>query len=358
MRAAVFHGRQDLRLEDVPEPSAGAGEVKLRVLFNGICGSDLHEYYDGPITTRLTPHPLTGVKNPVILGHELCGEVVAVGAGIEDLEIGERVAVEPVETCGHCLDCTSGHYNHCSLLAFHGYNRKGGGLSEFTVVRRSMAHVLPQSLTPEQGALIEPMAIAWRTADRCAVQAGQTVVIHGGGPIGIGAFFTLRRRGIRVIMSDPSPGRRAVLKSIGVPTVLDPKEADVVSAIKDLTGGRGADASIDAAGVPIAFQAALRGTAVDGTVVVVAIHTHPLEIGAMEILMSEARITGVALSCNAFPSVIEEMAAGAYPAHGWVESIPFAGLISAGFERLHRQEGTKILVDVGNTSTRAAPLRS
>jgi (R,R)-butanediol dehydrogenase / meso-butanediol dehydrogenase / diacetyl reductase len=347
VRAAVFHGRQDLRLEEVPEPAAGPNEVKLRVLFNGICGSDLHEYYDGPITTRLMPHPLTGVKNPVILGHELCGEVVGVGAGIEDLAIGDRVAVEPVETCGHCIDCTSGRYNHCNLLAFHGYNRKGGGLSQFTVVRRSMAHKLPASLTPQQGALIEPMAIAWRTADRCAVESGQTVVIHGGGPIGIGAFFTLRRRGVRVIMSDPSPARRAVLKSIGAPTVLDPRDGDIVSAIKDLTGGHGADASIDAAGVPVAFQAALHGTAVDGTVVVVAIHTRPLEIGPMDILMSEAKITGVALSCNAFPSVIAEMAAGAYPAQGWVESIPFDRLINDGFERLHRQEGTKILVDVG-----------
>ena len=99
MRAAVYHGRQDLRLEEVPEPVAGPGEVKLKVLYNGICGSDLHEYYDGPITTRATtPHPLTGVKNPVILGHELCGEVVDVGDGVEDLARGDRVAVEPVET--------------------------------------------------------------------------------------------------------------------------------------------------------------------------------------------------------------------------------------------------------------------
>src|ERR1700722_11448703 len=86
MRAAVYHGRQDLRLEEVPEPVAGPGEVKLKVLYNGICGSDLHEYYDGPITTRTTtPPPLTGVKNPVILGHELCGEVVDVGDGVEEL---------------------------------------------------------------------------------------------------------------------------------------------------------------------------------------------------------------------------------------------------------------------------------
>jgi (R,R)-butanediol dehydrogenase/meso-butanediol dehydrogenase/diacetyl reductase len=346
VRAAVFHGRQDLRLEDVPEPAPGGGEVKLRVLYNGICGSDLHEYYDGPITTRSSPHPLTGVKNPVILGHELCGEVVELGAGVEDLEIGDRIAVEPVETCGHCLHCTSGRYNHCGLLAFHGYNRGGGGLSQFTVVRRSMAHRLPRQMTPTEGALIEPMAIAWRTAERCQVEAGQTVVIHGGGPIGIGAYFTLRRRGVRVIMSDPSASRRAVLRSLGVDIVLDPREADVVAAIKDLTRGQGADASIDAAGVPAAFQAALHGTAVDGTVVVVAIHTLPLQIAPMDILMSEARITGVALSCNAFPSVIAEMAAGAYPAAGWVETIPFDGLIRDGFERLHRQEGTKILVDL------------
>jgi (R,R)-butanediol dehydrogenase/meso-butanediol dehydrogenase/diacetyl reductase len=316
------------------------------VLFNGICGSDLHEYYDGPITTRTTPHPLTGVKNPVILGHELCGQVTEVGSGIEDLSVGDTIAVEPVETCGHCLECTSGRYNHCGLLAFHGYNRGGGGLSEFTVVRRSMAHKLPQGMSPLQGALIEPMAIAWRTVERCDVESGQTAVVHGGGPIGIGVYFTLRRRGVRVIMSDPSPGRRAVLRTLGVETVLDPTERDVVSAIKDLTGGRGADSSVDAAGVPVSFQAALKGTAVDGTVVVVAIHTRPLEIGAMDILMSETRLTGVALSCNAFPSVIREMAAGAYPEKGWVETIAFSGIVHDGFERLHRQEGTKILVDI------------
>jgi (R,R)-butanediol dehydrogenase/meso-butanediol dehydrogenase/diacetyl reductase len=352
MRAAVYHGRQDLRLQDVPEPAPGAGEVKLRVLYNGICGSDLHEYYDGPITTRSEPHPLTGVRNPVILGHELSGEVVEIGAGVEDLRAGDLVAVEPVETCGHCLYCTSGRYNHCGLLAFHGYNRSGGGLADFTVVRRSMAHKLPQGMSGVQGALIEPMAIAWRTADRCQLERGQTAVIHGGGPIGIGVYFTLRRRGVNVIMSDPSPARRAVLEAIGVRQVLDPRAGDVVSAIKDLTGGRGAHASVDAAGVPVAFQAALHGTAVDGHVVVVAIHTQPLHIGAMDILMSETRLTGVALSCNAFPSVIAEMAAGAYPQQGWVESIPFENLIEGGFERLHRQEGTKILVDVARAEAR------
>jgi (R,R)-butanediol dehydrogenase/meso-butanediol dehydrogenase/diacetyl reductase len=347
MRAAVFHGRSDLRLEDVPEPRAGAGEVKLRVLYNGICGSDLHEVYDGPITTRTTPHPLTGIKNPVILGHELSGEVIEIGAGVEDLAIGDRVAVEPVETCGTCMYCTSGQYNHCGLLAFHGYNRGSGGLAQFSVVKRSMAHKLPKTLTAQQGALIEPMAISYRTAQRCEVEAGQTVAIHGGGPIGIGVFFTLARRGVRVIMVDPSPQRRAALAKLGVPIVLDPKDGDVVSAIKDLTGGRGADTSVDAAGVPAAFKAALLSTAVGGRLIVVAIHTHPLQIAPMDMLMTEVQISGIALSNNTFPSVIEEMSAGTYPMEGWVETVPFERLISDGFERLRRQDGMKILVAVG-----------
>ena len=346
MRAAVFHGREDLRLEDLPEPQAGLGEVKLRVLYNGICGSDLHEYYHGPLTTRTTPHPLTGVKNPVIMGHELSGEVVALGSDIEDLEVGDRVAVEPVETCGACLYCTSGQYNHCGLLAFHGYNRGSGGLAQFSVVKRSMAHKLPKSMTGQQGALIEPMVISYRTAERCHAEAGQTVVIHGGGPIGIGVYFTLNRRGVRVIMVDPSPLRRASLQKLGVKITLDPRDGDVVSGIKDLTGGLGADVSVDAAGVPAAFKAALLSTAVGGRLIVVAIHTRPLEIAPMDMLMSEVQISGIALSCNTFPSVIAEMSAGTYPMEGWVETIPFARLLSDGFERLHRQEGQKILVDV------------
>src|SRR5256885_322062 len=187
MRAALYHGRQDLRLTSVPEPEAGPGEVKLRVLYNGICGSDLLEYYDGPITTRSTPHPLTGVQNPVIMGHELCGEVVGLGEGIGDLNPGDLVAVEPVETCGRCLYCGLGQYNHCPTLAIQGYNR-AGGLAEYTVVKRRMAHPLPPGVTALQGALIEPLAIAWHTVNRCAVSAGEVVAIHGAGPIGVGAF--------------------------------------------------------------------------------------------------------------------------------------------------------------------------
>jgi (R,R)-butanediol dehydrogenase/meso-butanediol dehydrogenase/diacetyl reductase len=347
MRAAVYHGRRDLRLESVAEPEPGPGDVKLRVLYNGICGSDLFEYYEGPVTTRTTPHPLTGVMNPVILGHELCGEVVACGAGVEDLAAGTLVAVEPFQTCGGCVWCKAGQYNHCPSLALHGYNRPGG-LAEYTVVRRSMAHPLRPGMSAMQGALIEPLAVAWHTANRCRIEAGQTVAIHGAGPIGIGVWLTLKARGVEVILIDPSPQRRAVLTRLGARVVLDPADGDVISAIRDLTGGRGAHASVDAAGVPAAFNAMLHGTRVDGTAVVVAIHHSPVVIPAFDLLMPEVNLTGVAMSVLAFPSVIEAMAEGVYPLGGWVETIPFDDLMQRGFERLRRQEGLKILVDLAS----------
>ena len=349
MRAALYFGRQDLRLMSVPEPEPGPGELKLRVRYNGICGSDLLEYFDGPVTTRTTPHPLTGVQNPVIMGHELCGEVVARGAGVDDPAIGTLVAVEPVETCGRCLYCGLGQYNHCPELAIQGYNR-AGGLAEYTVVKRRMAHPLPPGVTALQGALIEPLAIAWHTANRCAVEAGQVVAIHGAGPIGAGAFLTLKSRGVEAIMVDPSPTRRTALARLGARTVLDPAACDVVAAIRDLTGGRGAHASIDAAGGAEAFAAMLHGTRIDGTAVVVAIHHEPVVIPPFDLLMPEVRLTGVALSVNAFPPVIAEMARGSYPLDSWVETIPFDGLIEQGIGRLRRQQGMKIVVDVAGGS--------
>jgi (R,R)-butanediol dehydrogenase / meso-butanediol dehydrogenase / diacetyl reductase len=347
MRAALYYGRQDLRLESVPEPEVRAGDVKLRVLYNGICGSDLHEYYDGPVTTRTTPHPLTGVKNPVILGHELCGEVVAVGEGVEDLPLGCLVAADPLESCGGCVWCQAGQYPHCPKVALHGYNRSSGGLGEYTVVRREMAHRLPPGMTAQQGALIEPLSVAWNTANRCRLEAGQIVAIHGAGPIGIGVCMTLKARGVEVIAIDPSPLRRQVIARLGARWTLDPADCEPIAAIRDLTGGRGAHASVDAAGVPSAFHAAMQGTRVDGTAVVVAIHHAPIVIPPFDMLMPEVYVSGVAMSAHAFPSVIAEMARGSYSLEGWVETIPFDDLLERGLERLRRQEGLKILVEVG-----------
>ena len=179
MRAARYHGRCDVRIEDVAEPDPGPDEVKLRVAFNGICGSDLHEYYSGPSACPTTPHPMTGAQIPVILGHELSGVVTAIGARVTDVHEGDQVAVEPLVTCGHCASCRSGRYHLCSRLAIHGLSTGGGGLAEYTVVNRSMVHRLPPNVTLAHGALVEPMSVALHAVRRAGAPAGQTAVVHG-----------------------------------------------------------------------------------------------------------------------------------------------------------------------------------
>ena len=178
------------------------------------------------------------------------------------------------------------------------------------------------------------------------------MAIHGAGPIGVGVYLTLRRRGVDTIIVEPSPVRRAVLAGLGARTLIDPTSCDAVSAVRDLTGGRGAHASVDAAGVPAAFRAMLHGTRVDGTAVVVAIHHHPLVIPPFDLLMPEVKLTGVAMSVNAFPSVIAEMARGSYPLDGWVETIPFENVVDEGIERLRKHAGMKILVNVAASGPR------
>lgn len=121
MKAALWYGREDVRLEDIKEPEVTAGSVKIKVKWCGICGSDLHEYLGGPIfIPQGTPHPISGCVAPVVLGHEFSGEITEVGEGVAGLEIGDRVAVEPIVACGTCAACLEGKYNLCSSLGFHG----------------------------------------------------------------------------------------------------------------------------------------------------------------------------------------------------------------------------------------------
>ena len=127
MRAAVYYGNHQLKIEDVPEPTAGAGQVKVRVSRNGICGTDLNEYFDGPIfIPPAEPHPLTGRNMPLVLGHEFSGTVTEVGAEVTDVREGDRVTIEPVYRCGECRPCRAGRYNLCQIVGFHGLMADGG----------------------------------------------------------------------------------------------------------------------------------------------------------------------------------------------------------------------------------------
>ncbi|WP_099022299.1 2,3-butanediol dehydrogenase [Mycolicibacterium palauense] len=345
MRAAVYYGPNKIEVDDVAEPDPRPGTVKLKVGLNGICGTDLHEYYAGPIFVPTEPHPLTHQQLPLTIGHEFSGTVVAVGGGVTDWQEGDRVAVEPVYKCGHCAPCRAGNYNVCQQIAFHGL-MSDGGMAEFTIVPTDMLHRLPDGVSLELGALVEPMSVAYHAATLGDVAAGDTAMVFGAGPIGIGLWFALRGKGLDdVLVVEPSPTRRAAIEALGART-LDPAALDVPAFIADHTRGDGADAVFDAAGVAPAVSTALACVGSRKPMVSVAIYEKPLETPLLNLVMNESRIQGSLCYTGAdFEAVIALMARGAYDTTGWVTRIPIEDVIDEGFEELHAGTKMKVLVD-------------
>ncbi|MDX1879895.1 2,3-butanediol dehydrogenase [Mycobacterium sp. SMC-18] len=345
MRAAVYYGPNKLAVEDVAIPTPGPGQVQLQVGFNGICGTDLHEYYAGPIFVPTQPHPLTHQELPLTLGHEFSGTITAVGAGVTEWREGDRVAVEPIYKCGHCGPCAAGNYNVCQQIGFHGL-MSDGGMAEYTVVPTNMLHRLPDNVSLELGALVEPMSVAYHAATLGDVKPGDTAMVFGAGPIGIGLWFALRGKGLQeVFVVEPSPTRRAAIEALGAVT-LDPTVIDVPGFIADHTYGAGADAVYDAAGVTPAVETALACVGSRKPMVSVAIYEKPLQTPLLNLVMNESRIQGSLCYTGAdFEAVIALMAQGAYDTTGWVAQIPIGDVVSEGFEALHAGNKMKVLVD-------------
>ena len=346
MHAAVYYGNHKLEIEDVPEPVPAEGQVKVRVSRNGICGTDLHEYYDGPIFIPPDqPHPLTGKAMPLIIGHEFSGVVTEVGAGVTDVTEGDRVSIEPVYRCGHCRPCRSGHYNLCTSVGFHGL-MADGGMAEYTVVPTNQLHKLPDSIPLELGALVEPMSVAYHAAILGEVNDQSRALIYGAGPIGIGLWFALRGMGLTEIdVVEPSPVRRNAIEALGART-LDPTSVDVAELIADRTDGDGVDAAFDAAGVAPAIESALNCVGERRPLISVAIYEKPLTTPLINLVLRERRIQGtICYTGDDYRAVIALMAKGHYDTTGWVDTIPMSEVVEQGFEELRAGRKMKLLVD-------------
>lgn len=186
MRAAVWHGRHDIRVEDVPLPAEPPpGWVQIRVHWCGICGSDLHEYLAGPVFIPVeAPHPLTGLKDQCILGHEFSGEIVRLGNGVTSFAVGQAVAADACQHCGTCYYCRHGLYNICENLAFTGL-MNNGAFAEYVNVPANLLYALPAGFPSEAGALIEPLAVGMHAVKKAGSLLGQNVVVVGAGTIGL-----------------------------------------------------------------------------------------------------------------------------------------------------------------------------
>jgi (R,R)-butanediol dehydrogenase / meso-butanediol dehydrogenase / diacetyl reductase len=345
MRAVVYNGRHDIEITDVPTPKAGDGQVLIQVAYNGICGTDLHEYYDGPIFVPTEPHPLTGRSLPVVLGHEFSGTVVEVGPGVKTLAEGDRVAVEPIYKCGECVPCRAGRYNICTRIGFHGLSTDGG-MAELTAVDEWMAHKLPDEVPTDLGALVEPMSVAYHAAKLGDVDPDGTALVFGAGPIGIGLWFALRGQGVEdVLVVEPSPVRRAGIERLGARTI-DPTAVDVPAFVADHTKGHGVAGAFDAAGVRPAVEAALASLGPGKTMVSVAIYERPLETPLIQLVLREARIQGTnCYTGDDYRAEIDQMTRGHYDTTGWVEKVAMSDVLKEGFEALHAGQKMKVLVD-------------
>jgi (R,R)-butanediol dehydrogenase/meso-butanediol dehydrogenase/diacetyl reductase len=360
MRAAVFHDRHDVRVEDVAPPSeVGPNEVLLRPIFCGICGTDLHEYASGPIVIPTEPHALTGASAPQVFGHEFSAHVVELGSDVTSVSVGDRVSVMPLITCGKCYYCGRGLNHLCVVMACTGLSWGGGGIAELVVVQEKQVSVLPDSVSDVQGALIEPAAVAAYGVDKTGLGPGDTILITGAGPIGaLSALYAHAAGASRIFVSEPNPKRRALIEAFGIAEVLDPTLQDVPAVVRDMTGGIGVDVAAECSGHQHGLTAALESVRSAGTVTQVGLHVKPASIDPMAMSNKDLSLIGTwCYPVYDWPRIIALVASGRYPVEKVVsEIIDVEDIVARGFDRLLDPDGDaqKLLVRVEGTSVSSA----
>jgi (R,R)-butanediol dehydrogenase/meso-butanediol dehydrogenase/diacetyl reductase len=295
MKAAVWHGRRDVRVESVSEPPPPPpGQVQVKVAWCGICGTDLHEYEGGPLYIPLErPHVLTGVQAPVIIGHEMSGEVTAVGDGVEDFTPGDRVAACPIIGCGQCRWCRSGSMAQCDRVAFLGTSWTGGALAEHLNVNAYQCYHLSDSLSDEIGALVEPFSATVRAVAQSGAGSNDNVAIIGAGPIGLMALMAARIRGAkRVVAFEVAEKRIEAARLCGADAVINPALQDPEKAALEITNGQGFDVVIECAGQPATVLMAGRLTRTRGRLVIMGVFEKPAALDLTDIVFREKIVSG------------------------------------------------------------------
>lgn len=343
MKAARWHNQKDIRIENIEEPKVGPGKVKMKIKWCGICGSDLHEFLGGPIFIPVDkPHPLTNEVAPVTMGHEFSGEIVEVGEDVKNFKVGDRAVVEPIfATHGH-----QGAYNLDEQMGFLGLAGGGGGFSEYVSVDEKLVFKLPDELSYEQGALVEPSAVALYAVRSSKLKAGDKAAVFGCGPIGLLVIEALKAAGASEIYAvELSPERQQKAEELGA-IIIDPsKIEDTVDEIAKLTNG-GVDVAFEVTGVPVVLRQAIQSTNISGETVIVSIWEKGAEILPNDIVIKERTVKGIIGYRNVFPEVLSLMKKGYFSADKLVtKKIVLDDLIEEGFNALVKEKNqVKILV--------------
>lgn len=305
MKVAVMEGIGKMGYIQRPIPTPKANEALVKLEYVGICGSDMHYYETGAIGDYV-------VEPPFVLGHEPGGVVVAVGEDVKHLKVGDRVALEPGKTCGHCEFCKTGRYNLCPDVIFFATPPVDGVFQEYVAHEADLCFKLPENVSILEGALIEPLAVGFHAANQGGAHAGQTAVVMGAGCIGLVSMMALKAEGVsKVYVVDIMQKRLDKALELGADGVINGKDQDVVKAIMELTNGAGCDLAIETAGTEITTRQCIHMAKKGATIVLVGYSksgemTLPLSLA----LDKELTFKTIFRYRHIYPMAIEAVAAG------------------------------------------------
>ena len=281
MSTLLFTGNQSFRVEPTAAVPPAPGQVQLQVAYCGVCGTDVHLYHGA------MPHRLS---LPQVIGHEVSAEIAAVGEGVSGWKVGDRVTVRPLQP-GAEDPSDNGQHHIGKNLKFIGIDTPGGMQSHWNVPAHTL-HRLPDSLPLTLGAMIEPLAVACHDVRLGQVQAGEQVVVIGGGPIGILIALVARQKGAHVLVSEVNAARLELAGSLGLNTV-NPAATDLVAAVEASTGGAMADVVFEVSGVAAGVSAMTQLSRARGRLVMVAIHAEQKPVDLFRVFWRELQLIGV-----------------------------------------------------------------
>jgi len=297
MRAAVIRGAGNINVEEWPEPEPGPAEIKVKVAYCGLCGTDpeILEGRFGLITTKMSDEPR-------IIGHEASGTIAAVGKNIKNYEVGQRVACNFRSPCGACYYCRNKMEHFCRKP-----HHSSGAYAEYAIYNEQAVYALPDDISLEIGALLEPVSVAVHATDVANIYPGSSVAISGAGTIGLLCLeLALKSGAVRVLVSEPVAGKRQLAKKLGADVVVDPLQEDIVEIGKKLTDGRGFDTVIEASGSLDAAKQALSLIDCCGTILWAAVYPRDAEVGVPPSYMysKELTIRAIFTSPYSFPRAL------------------------------------------------------
>ena len=336
--AAFYRGDKTFTVEQTATGAPGAGEVTVRIAYCGICGTDMHVYH-GNMDARV------GLNR--IVGHEMSGVVEAIGEGVTNVSLGQKVVVRPLDHCGDCPACEAGHQHICHKLKFLGLDTDGA-MQEFWTIPSHTLHILPDDLRLDHAALIEPVAVACHDVRMSGLQSGENVVVIGGGPIGVLVAMVARDAGGNVLISEVNPHRLAIAKKLGFDTI-NPVEADLVETVNTRTGNKGAEVVFEVSGTQPGVDAMTAVAATRARIVMVAIHAQKPAIDLFQFFWRELKLIGVRVyEPEDYEKAISTIASGGVDANTIITDVSPLSEIQAAFEALDRSPtAMKSLIKVG-----------